>query len=79
MGIIEKWNLVEKRPAPLNLSDKEILDWLNEMRPILEWQNRTDHGLDGVWLDIPEISVTFGRTIEVAVCLAAAKWKESNQ
>lgn len=72
----ELWT--EHRPAPLNLTDTEILDWLGEycdqavyIRPTLEY-------LGGFTLYCDEIK-TGGPTLREAVCLAAAKLKEINE
>ena len=70
--------LVYKSPAPLNMSTQEMWDWLEEMRPVIDWQAGDEYVLSGVRLVCPEISKTFGRTLKDAVCLAAAKWKRIN-
>lgn len=75
---LRKFELVERRPAPLNLSAQEIQDWLEEMRPDVRWQHADEYVIDGVYLTVPEIGKTFGKTLEDAVCLAAAKWEQIN-
>lgn len=70
--------LLYRCPGPLNLSAQQILDWMEEMRPGIEWQEGDDYVLSGVLLTVPEIGRTFGKTLDDAVCLAAAKWKRMN-
>lgn len=74
-----RFALVEHRPAPLNLSAQQILDWIEEMRPEVKWQEKDVDTISGVYLTVPEIGRTFGKTLEDAVCLAAAKWKEASE
>ena len=76
---LRKFELVERRPAPLNLSAQQVLEWLEEMQPVIEWQEADEYVLAGVYLTVPEINRTFGKTLKDAVCLAAAKWKGENQ
>ncbi len=71
-------SLVYKDPAPLNMSTQEMWDWLEEMQPALDWQEADVDVIAGVYLTIPEISKTFGRTLKDAVQLAAAKWERFN-
>lgn len=73
---LEHWT--ERRPAPLDMTDTEILNWENEyvidsvrMRP-------TAHHLGGITLYVSGISPTQGETLREAVCLAAAKFNEIN-
>lgn len=81
MGIMDKFmdQWTERLPAPLNLSGQQVLDWIEEMRAVIEWQDGDDYVLSGVYLTVPEMGRTFGKTLHDAVCLAAAKWKELNQ
>ncbi len=74
-----KFDLVYKDPAPLNLSAQQIQDWIEEMRPEIKWQSGDEYVLSGVYVTLPEISRTFGKTLKDAVCLAAAKWKGENE
>jgi hypothetical protein len=81
MGMIERameWNRLESRPVPLNMTDKEILDWLDEMQPKVDWEKGNANQISGVFLDVPEIGRTFAKTLREAVCRAEAKWKEVN-
>lgn len=71
-------NLAYKDPAPLNLSTQEMWDWLEEMQPEIDWQEADEYVLSGVYLTLPEMGRTFGKTLNDAVCLAAAKWKRIN-
>ena len=70
--------LVERRPAPLNMSAQEMWDWIEEMRPEINWQEADVDVIAGVYLTVPEIGRAFGKTLKDAVCLAAAKWKRIN-
>ena len=72
----ELW--IERRPAPLDLSDKEILDWLAEYCDQAVYNHPTPHYGGGFTLLCDEIK-TSGPTLREAVCLAAAKWKEVNE
>jgi len=81
MGIIERvaeWNRLERSPAPLNMTDKEILDWLDEMQPKIDWEKGDANHISGVFLEVPEIGRTFAKTVREAICRAEAKWKEEN-
>jgi hypothetical protein len=73
-----RFQLVEKRPAPLNMSIQEREDWIEEMRPVIEWQEGDEYTISGVYLTLPEIGRTFAKTLREAVCRAASKWKELN-
>jgi hypothetical protein len=82
MGKIESLmakHWTEPRPAPLNMTDKEILDWLDEMQPKVEWEKGDANHISGVFLDVPEIGRTFAKTVREAVCRAGSKWKEANE
>lgn len=74
----EAWT--EKRPTPLDMSDKEVLDWLGEHAGQVVWSRGTDEQV-GCWnvyceeLDKP----VSARTMREAVKLAAAKLKEMNE
>lgn len=72
----ELW--IERRPAPLNLSDKEILDWLGEYCDQAVYTPPTPHYRGGFTLFCNEIK-TSGATLRETVCLAAAKWKKVNE
>lgn len=68
----EAW--VEKVPAPLVLSDKEVLEWLNEY---CDEVRQSEHG--GWLVSSYEYPCVYGGTIRDAVCLAAAYHKEINE
>ena len=72
----ELWT--EHRPAPLNLSDREILDWLGEYCDQAVYTRPTPQYRGGFTLYCDEIK-TSGQTLREAVCLAAAKLDELNQ
>ena len=75
-----RFELVEKRPAPLVLTDKEVLDWIGEYAHKSEWMRGTDEYV-GHWKlyvdDLGDKPVR-GDTLREAVCLAAAKLEEQS-
>jgi hypothetical protein len=73
---METWT--ERRPAPLNLSDSEILDWLGEYCDQAIYNRPTLQYGGSFTLYFDEIK-TNGPTLREAVCLAAAKWNEVNE
>ena len=73
---METWT--ERRPAPLNLSDSEILDWLSEYCDQAVYTRPTQQCRGGFTLYCDEIRSS-AVTLREAVCLAAAKWKEVNE
>ena len=68
----------ERRAAPLNLSDTEILDWLSEYCDKAIYKRPTPQSLGSFTLYCDEIRSS-ASTLREAVCLAAAKWKEVNE
>ena len=72
----EAWT--EHRPAPLNLTDTQILDWLGEYCDQAIYRRPSPESRGGFTLYCYDIR-TMGATLREAVCLAAAKWKESNE
>ena len=68
----------EHRPAPLDLSDSEILDWLGEYCDQAIYSRPTPQYGGSFTLYCDEIK-TNGPTLREAVCLAAAKWNEINE
>ncbi len=70
----------EKRPAPLDLSDKEVLDWIGEHAEQAVWSPGTDErtGCWNIYCDEFD-GPARGKTLREAVKLAAAKLKEINQ
>lgn len=73
---MESWT--EHRPAPLELSDVEILDWLNEYCDQAVYNRPTSEYVGGFTLYCDELKAS-GATLREAVCLAAAKWREINE
>ena len=67
----------EHRPAPLDLSDTEILDWLSEYCDQAVYNHPTSQSCGGFTLSCDEIRSS-ASTLREAVCLAAAKWREMN-
>ena len=72
----ELW--IERRPAPLNLTDTEILDWLGEYCDQAVYNRPAPHRCGGFILYCDETRTT-GSTLRETACLAAAKWKEANE
>ena len=75
MNWMKVWT--EHRPAPLDLSDTEILDWLSEYCDRAIYNNPTSQSCGGFTLYRDEIRSN-ASTLREAVCLAAAKWREVN-
>lgn len=67
--------LTEPCPAPLDLSDIEIIDWLDENCSIAQYAMPEEYINGGWWLDVDGITATKGTTLREAVCLAAEKLK----
>lgn len=72
----ESW--IEHRPAPLILTDTEILDWLGEYCDQAVYNRPTPEYTGGFTLYCNDIK-TSAATLRATVCLAAAKWKEANK
>ncbi|MGH8761773.1 MAG: hypothetical protein ACREUR_00885 [Nitrosospira sp.] len=72
----ELWT--EHRPAPLTLTDTEILDWLGEYCDQAVYTRPTAEYLGGFTLYCDEIKSS-ASTLREAVCLAAAKLNETNE
>jgi hypothetical protein len=74
-----RFQLVEKRPAPLDLTEAEQLEFLAEYCSGMQYVAATNDTPQTyiVWSDWFE--TTRGRTLSDAICLAAAKWKGVNQ
>ena len=71
----EHWT--EKRPAPLVMTDKEVLDWLGKHAHKAEWMRGTDEyvGHWNLYADDLADKVR-GDTLREVVCLAAAMLEE---
>ena len=72
-----KKHLTEQRPAPLEMTDTEILDWMNEWSLQMEW-NRATPQYNECFTVYGEGIKGSAPTLREAVCLAAAKLKEIN-
>ena len=70
----------EKRPAPLDLSDKEVLNWIGEHAEQVVWSRGTDEhaGCWNIYCDEFDKPVS-AKTMREAVKLAAAKLKEMSE
>jgi hypothetical protein len=73
-----RFELVEKRLEPLDLTAEEQIEFLSEYCAGFQHIERTEHMPETfiVWSDWFE--TTRARTLSEAICLAAAKWKEVN-
>lgn len=74
----KRFELVEKCPAPLDLTDTEILDFLGEYVDQIFYSRPTPNSVGGFRLYVYDQKTT-GPTLRDAACLAAAKWKEANE
>ena len=72
-----KQHWTEPRPAPLVMTDTEILDWLNEWCDGYEYTYPTKTHSAVFTLNCVDMKVS-GSSLREAVQLAAAKWKEAN-
>jgi hypothetical protein len=67
-----KYSVTEPRPAPLNMTDKEILDWMNEYCDFC-------NPVNGVWRVGSEgLPYVAGDSIRDAVNQLAAYFQEAN-
>jgi hypothetical protein len=74
-----RFELVEKRPAPLVLSDKEVLDWIGEYAHKAKWMRGTDEYVGHWKLYVDDLGdAVRGDTLRDAVCLAAAMLEEQS-
>lgn len=69
---------MECRPEPEQLTSQEILAFLNEHDVAVTWIPKSVHFPRMAVLTSDDFKTTRGLTVERAVCLAAAKWKEAN-
>lgn len=82
-NVIEKWMAqfvaywTEPRPAPKNLGDTEILDWLDEYCDQAVYNRRTTEVRGGFTIYLGDEKTT-APTLREAVCMAAAKWEQAN-
>lgn len=67
-----------RRPNPSDLSDTEVLDWLNEYCECMEHSYQSDKRISGytVYSDVAE--KTFASSLREAVCMADALMQEDN-
>jgi hypothetical protein len=78
LNFINQWHVVdEPEPAPLDLSDTEILDWLGEFCEQAIY-NRPTPQYRGGFIIYCDNKKTKSPTLRGAVCLAAAKHKAAN-
>lgn len=79
MGMIDRFMdaWTERRPAPLNMSDTEILEWMDEYCDQAVYNKPTAEVRGGFTIYSADIK-TNQPTLREAVCLAAAKLKEEN-
>ena len=69
---------VESRPAPADLSDKEVIDWLDEYGLSAMWNRGTDEKVGHWKIYSDEIGgATTGKTLREAVKRAAAMMEEN--
>ncbi len=73
-----RFELVEKRPAPLVMNDKEMLDWLDEYADSVTQSPTTRQHSRTFTIKCDLISPTRGESLRDAVQLAAAKLEEQS-
>lgn len=76
LRLVDLW--IERVPAPLSLTDTEILDWLSEYCEHAVY-NRPTPEYSGGFVVYCDQEVTNAPTLRKAVCLAAAKFQEENE
>jgi hypothetical protein len=74
----KRFELVEKRPAPLNLTDTEILDFLGEYCEGYKYESACSMLPARFVIQCYGMEETSGKTLREAACLAAAKFEEAN-
>lgn len=74
----KSFELVEKRPAALNMTDTQILDWLGEYCAGFRYESQCSMLPARYVVQCYGMDDTSGKTLREAVCLAAAKWEEAN-
>jgi len=74
----ERFELVEKRPAPLNLTDTEILDFMGEYCSGYKYESACSMLPARFVIQCAYMDDTSGKTLREAACLAAAKFEEAN-
>jgi len=80
-AVWEEWHRqlwTDSLPAPLDMTDKEILDWVSEYGEKLEWHRGTDREV-GYWkFTSDEFSDPVkAKTLRGVVCQAAAILEEN--
>ncbi|OJY11810.1 MAG: hypothetical protein BGO99_02665 [Nitrosospira sp. 56-18] len=74
----KRFELVEKRPVPLNLTDTEILDFLGEYCTGYRYESACSMLPGRFVIQCYGMDDTSGKTLRESACLAAAKWEECN-
>jgi hypothetical protein len=69
----KRYGPVEKRPAPLNRTDTERLEWF------AEYCDRYDYIKPGHIITDCDGQKTIAASFRAAIDAAAAKWKEANE
>lgn len=79
MGKIERLmdSWCEIRVNPLNMTDKEIVEWMEENCDEMTYESPTAHRFGGFTIKCYE-QISKAKTFRDAVGIAAAKWKELN-
>jgi hypothetical protein len=78
LAIDRKFSLVERRPAPLNLTLAEQMEFLSEYCDGYQHVAKTPLTPAVFILWGEGFQTTRGKTLSDAICLAAARWKEMN-
>jgi hypothetical protein len=76
---LRKFDLVERRPAPLNLTPAEQLRFLSEYCSGMQHVEATKDTHEVYIILSDWFETTRARTLSDAICLAAARWKEVNE
>jgi len=74
----KRFELVEKRPVPPNLTDTEILDFLGEYCTGYRYESACSMLPGRFVIQCYGMDDTSGKTLRESACLAAAKWEECN-
>ncbi len=74
-----RFELVEKRPAPLDLTADEQLEFLSEYCAGFQHVAATESRHEQYMVFSDWFETTRARTLSEAICLAAAKWKGMNE
>ena len=78
LSVRRRFGLIEKRPAPRELSSSQVEKFLDEHEVGVSWKPASKQTLRVVTLTSDAFPTTKGNTLREAVCRAVAKFEEIN-